>query len=97
MLRYADTFRGVGADLQLYDDGDLRFEGPIPDQIRAAGQAVSQWTPKRRALTAEGRFGPMPLIPDQAWLEGLVNAVIHRSYGWAGASASDPQATWRLA
>ena len=40
--------------------------------------------PKRRALGANGRFGPVALIPDQAWREGLVNAVIHRSYGWAG-------------
>jgi ATP-dependent DNA helicase RecG len=84
VLRYVNTFRGVGDELQLYDDGDLRFEGPLPAQLRAAERAIADWMPKRRALNADGRFGPIALIPDQAWREGLVNAVIHRSYGWAG-------------
>ncbi|MDR1186439.1 MAG: putative DNA binding domain-containing protein [Bifidobacteriaceae bacterium] len=84
VLRYANTFRGVGADLQLLDDGDVRLEGPLPSQIGQAEEVIDKWLPKRRALTPNGRFGPVPLIPRDAWREGLVNAVIHRSYAWAG-------------
>ena len=41
--------------------------------------------PVRRALVADsGRFGEVPLIPEDAWLEGIVNAVVHRSYSLAG-------------
>ncbi|MDR1710668.1 MAG: putative DNA binding domain-containing protein [Propionibacteriaceae bacterium] len=84
VLRYTGTVRGVGRDLQLYDHGDVRLEGSIPEQIRQAEKIIDQWIPKRRALRDDGRFGPIPLIPADAWLEGLVNAVIHRSYAWAG-------------
>jgi ATP-dependent DNA helicase RecG len=84
VLRYAQPFRGTGRDLQLYDDGDVRFDGPLPDQVRQAEELIERWVPKRRALRGDGRFGPVALIPADAWLEGLVNAVIHRSYAWAG-------------
>jgi len=84
VLRYTGTIRGTGRDLQLYDHGDVRLEGSIPEQIRQAEKTIDQWIPKRRALRDDRRFGPVPLIPADAWLEGLVNAVIHRSYGWAG-------------
>ena len=40
--------------------------------------------PKWRQLTDAGRFEPRPRIPRDAWLEGLVNAVIHRSYSMMG-------------
>ncbi|MFN8121308.1 MAG: ATP-binding protein, partial [Thermoleophilia bacterium] len=36
------------------------------------------------ALGADGRFGPVGIVPEDAWLEGLVNAVIHRSYSVMG-------------
>ena len=84
VLRYTQTIRGTGRDLQLYDDGDIRLEGSIPGQVREAERVIDQWIPKRRALRDDGRFGPVPLIPKDAWLEGVVNAIIHRSYAWAG-------------
>ncbi|MDR1387665.1 MAG: putative DNA binding domain-containing protein [Propionibacteriaceae bacterium] len=84
VLRYTGAIRGTGRDLQLYDHGDIRLEGSIPEQIRRAERTIDQWIPKRRSLRDDGRFGPVPLIPTDAWLEGLVNAVIHRSYAWAG-------------
>ncbi len=40
--------------------------------------------PKVRALAPSGRFEPRPIIPRNVWLEGLVNAVLHRSYSMAG-------------
>jgi ATP-dependent DNA helicase RecG len=40
--------------------------------------------PRRRYLVESGRFEARPIVPRDAWLEGLVNAVIHRSYSLAG-------------
>ena len=40
--------------------------------------------PQRRALADSGLFEAQPIVPRAAWLEGVVNAVIHRSYSLAG-------------
>ena len=65
-------------------DGDRRLEGTIPDVIARAAELIDQWAPKRRALKNEGTFGPTEIIPRDAWLEAVVNAVVHRSYSMAG-------------
>lgn len=83
ILRYRGRARGAGAGQQLLDD--VRVEGPIPQQLYQARAVVERMQPVRRALIpASGRFGDVPLIPEDAWLEGLVNAVVHRSYSLAG-------------
>lgn len=83
VLRYRGRERGAGARQQLIED--LRMEGPIPHQLRQAQRAIERLQPVRRALLVDsGRFGDVPLIPEDAWLEGLVNAVVHRSYSIAG-------------
>lgn len=84
VLRYADTSRGTGAGMTLYEGGDIRCEGPIPEQIAKAAEIIEAWVPKVQALAASGRFEPRPIIPRDVWLEGLVNAVLHRSYSMAG-------------
>lgn len=40
--------------------------------------------PKWRQLAQSGFFEPTHRIPEGAWLEGLVNAVVHRSYSMMG-------------
>jgi ATP-dependent DNA helicase RecG len=47
-------------------------------------EIVAEAQPRRRALKADGVVGEVPLVPEDAWLEGLVNAAIHRSYSLAG-------------
>lgn len=84
ILRYLDPIRGTGARQNIADDGDIRIEGPVPVVIEKATKAIEARIPVRRALRADGKFGPVPLIPRDAWLEGLVNAVVHRSYSMAG-------------
>lgn len=84
ILRYTDADRGVGAGLNLEDRGDVRCEGSIPLQITKAVDVIETMMPKRRALGPSGRFGPVPIVPRDAWLEGLVNAVLHRSYSMVG-------------
>lgn len=82
ILRYHGRERGSGSRQQLLDD--VRFDGPLPRQLDAARESVARLVPTRRALGREGRFRNMPIIPTDAWLEGLVNAVVHRSYNYGG-------------
>lgn len=82
VLRYQGTERGSGARQRLLDD--VRIEGPIPVQLVEARKKIFELLPTRRALAASGRFERIGLIPHDAWLEGLVNAVIHRSYSISG-------------
>jgi len=82
VLRYEGRERGTGARQQLRDD--VRMEGPIPRQLTKAQKAVADRMPTRRALGASGRFERVGLIPQDAWLEAIVNAAIHRSYSVSG-------------
>lgn len=82
VLRYRGQERGSGARQQLVED--IRVEGPIPRQLLKAKAQVERLQPIRRALKSSGRFGDVPLVPEDAWLEGIVNAVVHRSYSVAG-------------
>lgn len=83
VLRYRGSERGTGARQQLLED--VRVEGPIPRLLHNAQEEIERLQPIRRALVTDtGRFGDVPLVPRDAWLEGLVNAVVHRSYSVAG-------------
>lgn len=82
VLRYLGTERGTGARLQLRDDIDC--VGPIPRVIDEATEHIRRLQPARRALGRSGLFERQGLIPEPAWLEGVVNAVVHRSYSLGG-------------
>ena len=82
VLRYRGTERGTGARQQLIRDE--RIDGPIPTQLATARDQVAACLPKRRALGRGGRFENVGLVPEDAWLEAVVNAVVHRSYSVSG-------------
>lgn len=82
VLRYRGRERGAGTRQQLVHD--VRVEGAIPHQLAEAQTVVSEHQPRRRALSEAGRFEHVPLVPEDAWLEGIVNATVHRSYSLAG-------------
>lgn len=82
VLRYRGRERGSGARQQLIED--IRAEGPIPKQLAEARRHVERLQPTRRALGAGGTFEDVPLVPADAWLEGIVNAAVHRSYSMVG-------------
>ena len=73
-----------GTRIELFEGGDVRCEGSIPEQITKAAEVIEEWVPKVQALAPSGRFEARPIIPRDVWLEGLVNAVLHRSYSNAG-------------
>lgn len=82
VLRYRGRERGSGARQQLIED--IRLEGPIPRQLSDAREQVERLQPTRRALGEGGTFEDVPLVPGDAWLEGIVNAAVHRSYSMVG-------------
>ncbi len=82
VLRYRGTERGTGSRQQLLRDETI--EGPIARQLIDAREVIKDDQPRRRALTSRGTFDNVPLVPQDAWLEGLVNAAVHRSYSLAG-------------
>lgn len=82
VLRYQGITRETGSRQQIV--ADERCEGPIPLLLDRAVEAVRRLQPKRRLLAPEGRFVLEGMIPQDAWLEGIVNAVIHRSYSLGG-------------
>lgn len=84
VLQYDSVERGTGARQSLIEGRDLRVEAPIPQVITEVAAIVDSWLPRRRALQEDGRFAGTPIVPRDAWLEGLVNAVVHRSYSSAG-------------
>lgn len=82
VTRFDGRSRGTGGRLTMREDA--RVEGPIPLFIQEARHLVQTWQPRRRALGGSGRFEDIALVPEDAWLEGIVNAVVHRSYSLAG-------------
>ena len=80
--RYSGTAREVGRRQNLI--ADHMVDGPLPRQAIAARALVQDLQPTRRALNSEGTFELIPTVPEDAWLEGLVNAIIHRSYSLEG-------------
>jgi ATP-dependent DNA helicase RecG len=82
IVRYRGRDRGTGSRQQIVED--VRVEGPLPDQMLEAREVAKRLQPVRRALVESGRFADVPLVPEDAWLEGIVNAAIHRSYSVAG-------------
>lgn len=84
VVRFLSSERGTGASLGVDDDNDHRIEGPIPVVIPRAAEIIEALVPRRRSLGPDGTFQGQPIVPRDAWLEGLVNAVIHRSYSLGG-------------
>lgn len=82
VLVHRGSTRGTGTTLNI--EVDERFEGPLPDQIRSARDRLVELVPRVDRLSTAGRFDRVEVVPEFAWLELLVNAVIHRSYSLAG-------------
>jgi ATP-dependent DNA helicase RecG len=74
VLRFLTSRRESGARQALEEGMDIRVEGPIPDVIEGARHHIEALVPQRRALGPAGRFEATPIIPRDAWLEGLVDA-----------------------
>jgi ATP-dependent DNA helicase RecG len=82
LLRYQGNSRETGARSNIIQDA--RIDGSLPSQVREARRVLRRWLPRADRLGDSGRFEPTTIIPEPAWLEAVVNAVIHRSYAIGG-------------
>ena len=82
VLQYSGNVRRTGRAQNLVRD--VRCEGVLPQQIEAAREAMRQALPRQKSLGPDGKFGWFEVIPEEVWLEAIVNAVIHRSYSNSG-------------
>lgn len=83
VIPYRGTTRetGVGANT----GPEREFDLPLPAQIREAVRHIATLIPTTRRLDpALARFADLPIVPQEAWEEAVVNAVAHRSYSLAG-------------
>ena len=78
VLRFAGVGRRTGSYQNLVSD--VRCEGPLPVQVDKARDAILSQVPVQRSLGPDGRFDWYGVVPEEVWLEALVNAVIHRAY-----------------
>lgn len=82
--KYGADERGLGHSMSLEEWADIRVEGSLLRQIEVSSKLIDGLMPKWRQLGPEGLFEARSRIPRDAWLEGLVNVVVHRSYSTMG-------------
>ena len=82
VLRYEGTQMEPGRSFNVVKDGT--FDGPIPKVIEEATALIRNMLREFQYLGDDGVFQVIPEYPEFAWFEGLVNAVTHRDYAYAG-------------
>jgi len=82
-IRYEGTDARVGTEHNVVKD--VRFENNIPWIIDQVKKFLRASLKDYYFLDLEtGRFTKVPEYPEEAWLEGVVNALCHRSYNVQG-------------
>jgi len=78
IIRYFGSQEQFGRSQNITKEAVI--EGPLPLQIAAAEEFVRGQIRNFTRLGRDGRFQTSPEYPEDAWLEAIVNAVVHRSY-----------------
>lgn len=96
-VRYDGTEEKVGSEHNVIKD--QRFENNIPKLIEQVSAFLRASLRDYYFLDIQiGRFKKVPEYPEEAWLEGIVNALCHRSYNISGNSIylNTLMIDWRL-
>jgi predicted transcriptional regulator containing an HTH domain len=84
-IRYEGTAAKVGVEHNVIKD--QRFENNIPRLIDELTYFIRASLRDYYFLNLQqGKFQKIPEYPEEAWLEGMVNALCHRSYNMQGNS-----------
>ncbi|MDQ7009483.1 MAG: ATP-binding protein [Candidatus Gracilibacteria bacterium] len=82
-IRYIGNKQETGVNLNIVKDE--RFEGNIPRIIELVKRFLNNIFRDYYYLDIKsGKFVKVPEYPEEAWLEGIVNALVHRSYNLQG-------------
>lgn len=82
VLRFEGNSLETGHSLNIIKD--RTFEGPIPKTVEDASLFISGMLREYQYMDEHAKFQTIPEYPEFAWFEGLVNAVTHRDYSYAG-------------
>jgi ATP-dependent DNA helicase RecG len=77
-MRFEGTQEQTGKDYNVIKDAII--DGPIPAAIQEAESLISSQIRDFTRLGKDGKFYTRPEYPQDAWLEAVVNAAVHRSY-----------------
>ena len=78
-LRHEGEIEGTGEQWNVVKD--VPIEGPIPHLIREAERTLESQLRDFSRLGKDGKFYTASEYPKDAWIEAVVNACVHRSYG----------------
>jgi ATP-dependent DNA helicase RecG len=78
VLRYDGVEEQFGRSLNII--ADRQIEGPLPYLIARAEEFIQSQIRNFTRLGSDGKFATTAEFPKDAWLEAIVNAVVHRSY-----------------
>lgn len=82
VLRFGGTALETGKNLNIVKD--RTFEGPIPRTVEKVALFISGMLREYQYMDEHAQFQTIPEYPEFAWFEGLINAVTHRDYLYAG-------------
>lgn len=80
--RFEGTEEGTGETFAPIRD--FYIEGNIPAILEKAGTKVADVNHNVTWLNRDGKFVTTSEYPRHAWLEAIVNALVHRSYSFSG-------------
>ncbi|MDO0997452.1 ATP-binding protein [Staphylococcus hominis] len=81
-IRYEGTTQETGTRLNIIKDQSI--EAPLPKLVEEVKNLVQSQLRDFNSLDKEGKFISVPEYPEFAWLEGIVNAIVHRDYSLTG-------------
>lgn len=82
VLRFDGVKMETGESLNVTKD--VTLDASIPKIVDEAFSLVGGMLREFQFLDSNGKFQTVPEYPEFAWFEGLVNAVTHRDYAYAG-------------
>lgn len=80
--RFEGTEEGSGQTFRPLRD--YYVEGNIPAILQKAGVSIADLNYNVTWLSRDGKFVTTPEYPRHAWLEAIINALVHRSYSFSG-------------
>lgn len=81
-LRYDGTVALPGTQMNIVKD--ITFDQSIPKILEKAKEVIGMQLRDFQFLGPDGRFISLPEYPEFAWMEGMVNALVHRDYSFGG-------------
>ena len=67
---------------------DFYLEGNIPAILEPGGERIADVNHNVTWLNRDGKFVTTPEYPRHAWLEAIINALVHRSYSFSGSEVT---------